>query len=742
MNRILKRAVCTIYAALIVVMAATTVVENVKGTAFAHLYFYGSQWFMLLWGLLSALGIAYLLKRRMKRWGLLALHGALVVILLGALLTHLTSYKGTVHIRGDQPTNQYTAMMAAHEDESHTLPFYVRLDRFDIVNHNGTRAAADYVTRFAIIDGAKTIHAQVSMNRIYTYRGVRFYQASYDTDNQGSYLSVNSDPWGVPVTYTGYALLFVSLVWLLLDPKGTFRQLLNSPMLKKGMLAPVILMAWGGQASGATLLPQETAHCFGELLINYNDRICPMQTFAYDFTKKIWGKTSYHGATPEQVLMSWIFYPQEWCDEPIVRLKSNELRQHFGLPRHTSVNAFFRDGSYILGPMVAEYAQGNQDALHKACAEVDATLQVVMSLRDGSALAIFPHTSRTGHTEWFAPSDTCLKDVPKADALFFKNLFPLIAGELRQGNIQTVDTILGKVSIYQRAHAGTTLPGNLRIKAEYLYNSIPFTTILFMANLTLGFTALLGMLRHMTANGKRRQRLSHDNMRVLLMVCLAASLLVLTFTLALRWTISGNIPLANGYESMLSIAWFAMLVTLVFSLLCKWYSTLACTFGFLLSGLALLVSHIGQMNPAIGPMMPVLNSPLLSLHVSIIMMSYALLALTFICSLSGLLAKSHAKELRMLSGIFLYPAITTLGLGIFIGAIWANISWGTYWSWDPKETWALITLMVYAIPLHTQSLAFLGSDRRFHGYMTCAFLAVVITYFGVNYILGGMHSYA
>jgi ABC-type transport system involved in cytochrome c biogenesis permease subunit len=203
--------------------------------------------------------------------------------------------------------------------------------------------------------------------------------------------------------------------------------------------------------------------------------------------------------------------------------------------------------------------------------------------------------------------------------------------------------------------------------------------------------------------------------------------------------------MSNGYETMLLMAWFIQLITL---LLYHRFRILL-TFGFLLSGFFLLVSHISQMDPQIGRLMPVLNSPLLTIHVSIIMMSFALLSLTFFCGLTALglrLFKKGGDEtiaaLGMLSRVFLYPALTTLGLGIFIGAIWANISWGTYWSWDPKEVWALITFMVYAVVVHTQSLPVFRKPMAYHIYVTLAFLTILMTYFGVNYILGGMHSYA
>jgi len=254
--------------------------------------------------------------------------------------------------------------------------------------------------------------------------------------------------------------------------------------------------------------------------------------------------------------------------------------------------------------------------------------------------------------------------------------------------------------------------------------SVPFATILFMVCLTLGIVSFL-----LTLFWQRRvlQRLTLGG----LLVCFCA----LTVCLALRWMITGHIPMANGYETMLFLAWAVMLLAMVASR----RFPIMLTFGLLLSGFFLLVSHISQMDPQITHLMPVLNSPLLTLHVSIIMMAFALLSLTFVTALTALVARRRSEEMRVLSLLMLYPALMCMGFGIFIGAIWANVSWGTYWSWDPKETWALIAFMVYAAPAH-RSLQLYA--RTFHIYMALAFLTLVMTYFGVNYFLGGMHSYA
>lgn len=753
----IKKISAALYVLVIVLMATASIIENFEGTPFAHQYIYGSWWFNLSWALLAGFGIAYILKQRVRKWDILLLHLSFIVILGGAFLTHVLSYSGMIHLRGDQPTNQYSEMISMEKTEKHTLPFYVRLDKFDVKYHSGTEAAADYATYFSIIDGRNTIHAKVSMNHIFNYRGVRFYQASYDTDNMGSYLSVNSDPWGVTVTYTGYALLFLTLLWLLIDPKGTFRRLLTSPLLKRGALSIALLTLFSivpQSSRAATTIDKATAASFGNLFVNYNNRICPLQTLAIDFTKKIYGKRHYGDANAEQVLMSWIFYASQWNNEPVIKVNSHEMCSRFGLPEYTCLNAFFHNGEYILGRYAAEYQQGQTDAFHKACAEMDNKITLIMQLQQGSLLTMLPDT-HNGRTTWYAPSDSLPQQLGRTKILFFKNIFPMLYSQVTMGQETTTRMLIDKLALYQKKNGGSSLPSNNQVKAEHIYNAIPFATILFIVNLTLGFVALLFTIRRMTTVHAPAISATQKWVNRCLSGMLMLSFLALSFSLALRWLISGNIPLSNGYESMLSVAWFVQLL----SIIAYRKAHIVLVFGFLLSGFFLLVSHISQMDPSIGPMMPVLNSPLLSIHVSIIMMSYALLALTFICGLTAFMIigvnrvrdMSHTgssntdiqiESLQVLSRIFLYPAVTTMGLGIFIGAIWANISWGTYWSWDPKETWALITFMIYAVVLHTQSLPLFRKPISYHLYMVIAFLSIIMTYFGVNYILGGMHSYA
>ncbi len=695
------------YAAVIFVMAAATVVEKMEGTPYVLQYWYGSWWFSLLWALLVAAGIVWLVKRHVRHWATWLLHASFVVILLGALLTHLTGERGVVHLRSKATVDWYFVMRHDGQAEQRTFPFSIRLDDFRVKYYDGTQTVSDYESDITVIRGEKETAGHIAMNHIFRYGRYRFYQSSFDADGRGSILSINSDPWGIPVTYTGYALLFFSLIWMLIDPRMAFRRLLRSDVLRRGLGVALLLAGWG-TASAAPVIPRASASAMGMLNVEYNGRICPLQTLAYDFSRKLYGRSVPGGYTPEQAFTGFIFWGEEWSAEPMKQSKRAEQQQ-----------------------------------------------QLIMLLRQGQLLKLFPYTS-DGKTIWYGPTDALPESMPRGQRLFIENVFVMLYEDALVGDWADFDMLVGKMNGYQQKYGGTSLPSPTQVKAERLYNHIPFATILFMFNLTLGFLSLFLVVWQVL-----RRRSLPIAFPVTLLWLLLLSFLALTLCLSLRWLISGTIPLGNGYETMLAVAWLVQLITLLsavhFALRRSSLALLLTTFGFLLSGFFLLVSHINSMDPAIGRLMPVLQSPLLSIHVSIIMTSYALLSLTCVCGLTALILagiyrwtkrgddealQSQLEALQVLSRIFLYPALSTMGLGIFIGAIWANVSWGNYWSWDPKETWALITFMVYAVAIHGQSLPAFRRPLFYHVYMVFAFLTLIITYFGVNYFLGGMHSYA
>ncbi len=706
----MKKITSTFYIVVIVVMAIATIIEKYHGTQYVSENIYGSWWFAMLWGILTASAIIYFLKRKVRRLSVVTLHLSFVLILAGALLTHLTARQGTIHLRQGEVT----------VDEA--LPFSIRLDKFNINYHEGTMAASNYVSQFTVIDNDSEVKGETSMNSIFSHRGIRLYQSGYDPDERGAYLSYNSDPWGIPVTYTAYGLLFLSLVWILLDPKGRFRQTLKETSRSAALL--IVLLLLPVAASAQRTLPRETAEDFGRLYVVYNDRVSPLQTFALDFTKKLCGKRSYNGFSAEQVLAGFIFFPDDWNKEPLLKIKGGAMKDRLQLPDMCSVNTFFNHdmGGYILGPYLREAYNGNNDAFHKDVMKMDDRLMLIMELRQGKPLTLFPYKSGA---PWLSPTDKLPEEMTAENKTFIQNVFNLLFEDALSGNWQHFGNIVAGMKKYQEKYGASSLPTATQTKAERLYNSVPFATILFMVCLTMAFLSVI----------RRRP------MQWLSIGILALSFAALTLCMALRWIISGTIPMANGYETMLLMAWMIQLMALF---LHRRFPIII-TFGLLMSGFFLLVSHISQMDPKISHVMPVLSSPLLSLHVSIIMMAFALLSLTFIIGIFSLVMPKNTELSTLnsqLSTLFLFPAMTCLGFGIFIGAIWANISWGTYWSWDPKEVWALITFMIYGIALHDKSLPWLRNPKHYHLFMVFAFLTILMTYFGVNYFLGGMHSYA
>ena len=668
----MKRLVWSLYVALIAVLAVATWVEYSQGTAFVCRYIYHSPTFCIGWGLLvlSALGVMY--KQKMwRRFPMFLLHLSLVVILTGALTSFLSSQKGTVHLRMNESVTQFV------EQETHLLkdlPFTMQLDTFYINYYPGTDAPSDYVSRVSCMNSENEsgLQTEISMNQVLDFQGYRFYQSSFDEDGKGSWLSVNYDPWGTGITYVGYLMLAVSMLAVLLQRRGTFRMLLNHPLLKPGSVCLLLLLASVELHAFTKKLPiisEAEADSLATTQVIYHDRVVPFNTLARDFVKKLSGKDSFSGLSAEQIVGSWMKYPEEWKYVPIIKVKSQELRRRLGVEGSSYVRIvdFFESEHYRLRELWHPDTSktGKPSSLEKAILETDEKVALVLMLCQGTLVRPLP------------------------------------------------------------ADGSVTPLSDVAVQAELIYNRIPFSKILFMFNLTLGFLSFGWLLaRGKWGNGWQ--------------VALLVSLLFHAVGYVLRWYIGGRIPLSNGYETMQFLA----LCVLVVAYLLRRRFPFVVSFGFLLSGFTLLVAYLGQLNPQITPLVPVLVSPWLSTHVSCIMIAYALLAFIWLNALLGICVGRESERLMLFSRLLLYPAVFFLSAGIFIGAVWANVSWGRYWAWDPKEVWALVTLMAYALPLHAESLSCFRRSKFFHCYMLFAFLTVLMTYFGVNYFLGGMHSYA
>ncbi len=649
MRKILKITILSAFTAVLIAMAVATFFVQ----SYADEHFYSTGWFCGLWAVLTAASLVVFIKKLYRKLPVFVFHISLVIILLGALMTHLTSKEGMLHLRENE-TADYFVLRENFFKEN--LGFEMRLDSFLIKNYQGTTMPQDFESHITV-NGEKSF---ISMNNIFKKNGYRFYQTSFDEDYKGTILSVNYDPYGTPLTYLGYVLFALSGLWILFSKKSDFLNLFKHPSLKKGGLFVLFVclnLTANSQTKQIPTISFDEADKIATKQIVYNGRIAPFNTMARDFVSKIYGKPSYHNLTAEQVVCGWIYRPDVWKDEKMILVKDADLQRQLGIEKYASFADFFDEN---------ENYRLNTVEITKAVRETDEKIGLILMLTSGKL---------------FQESDVKISES--------------------------------------------------KVNAEIIYNKINFAKILFMANLTIGFLAFFVMIF-----AKQFPKNVFKILRILLVVSFAFDLC----GYILRWYVSGRVPMGNGYETMLFMSLVIMGLALFFGKKLK----ILTPFGFLISGFTLLVAWLGQRNPQITQLMPVLNSPILSAHVSTIMIAYALLAFTFFNGIFSFFIKDEEKlsQLSVLSRIMLYPAEILLGIGIFLGAVWANISWGRYWSWDPKETWALITFMVYAVGFHRVSLKFLQNDRKMHLFFVLAFLTVLMTYFGVNYFLGGMHSYA
>lgn len=724
-------------ALLVIILICATVLEKQYGTSFTSSHIYGSPLFVSVWAITTLCSFCYLLRRKLyRRKATFLLHIALILILTGALLTYLTGLQGNIHLRqGEAPTQQYQD----RNGNKRQLPFKVSLQDFHLDYYPGTFAPMDFISSLKIENEGYTVEGKVSMNHIYSYHHYRFYQSTYDADGKGSTLSVSYDPYGIAVSYSGYALLILSFLFFFIEPHSRFRQLLHHPSLQKTTLLLLALIStYTVQANRPHTLPRTTAQAFGNLYVYYNERICPLQTMAKDFTTKLYGKPTYKGLTPEQVLTGWFFYYDEWKQEPMILIKNQEVKQILGISgKYARLADFTTPTGYKLEKL-------RQDTRHiqseRAIEEANEKFSLVSMLCTGNLLKLYPYRDmETSQLTWYSITDDLPLSIPQEQWTFIRYSMNYIAEKVAHHQFGEAEYLITQTRKYQQKEAAGFLPSDARIQAEKVYNHINLTCLLSVLCMTVGFLSFVYYCRQIIRNRPPQPVVDY-----LLLILSGIAALYLALLISIRGFVSGHLPLSNGYETMQFMGACAILLTFCFYRKTR----IAISFGFLLCGLSLSVAMIGEANPPITPLMPVLSSPLLSIHVMTIMIAYSLLAFTALNGVTALiLSTNHNNQgevirLQVISQLILYPAIFFLATGIFFGAVWANVAWGRYWGWDPKEVWALITLLIYAFALHADSLPAFRQPLFFHRFTIIAFLSVLITYFGVNFLMGGLHSYA
>lgn len=685
------------------------------------------------------------------------------------------------------------------------LPFALRLKKFELERYPGSQSPASYASEVEVLDGDKPpMPFRIYMNNVLDYGGYRFFQSSYFPDESGTILSVNNDPGKIP-TYIGYAMLIFGTIWLLFDKYGRFRILGRflkaQKFLSIAMLItlcatlPMEIKAESSQNDSfvpeeqippseeaikamvsALQSSKEVAKAFDNLLVqDFGGRTKPLNTLANEYIHKIIQKDSFLGLNPTQILLGMIFYPQEWQSIQMIATKSPKLRQILGLDESKKyiayIDVFSKDGRYILQNYVESAnltPQANRDTFQKDVIALDERINYAFLIYTGQVLRIFPD-SKAENNQWLYPLEAISSAVAQGDmerARALMDIYKSFAEGMQSGiNSATSNTLnannwqmaldaISAISALQRDSNAPNLISQAKIDSEIWLNTYnPFHTLTYpyiIISLILFFIILSGIIKNVPISAK-----THKVFYALFLILF----IIHTLGLIMRWYVSGHAPWSNAYESMLYIAWAAILSGVV----CFRHSNLALCASSFLAGITLFVAHLGFMDPQIGNLVPVLKSYWLNIHVSVITASYGFLGLCFMLGLitllmfilrnNALLSKSGAEsrnkriesailslsalnEMSMILGLFL------LAVGNFLGGIWANESWGRYWGWDSKETWALISIGVYAIILHLRLIVRANYPFIFASASVIGFFSILMTYFGVNFYLSGMHSYA
>ncbi|MBM0660525.1 cytochrome c biogenesis protein CcsA [Capnocytophaga genosp. AHN8471] len=655
---------------------------------------------------------------------------------------------------------QFHLSYGAREEK---LPFTLTLNDFIAEKYPGTENSyASFKSKVTVSGGGETFPYDIEMNHILNYQGYRLFQSSFHPDEQGTILSVNHDFWGTLITYIGYILLFGSLLAFMFVGKSRFRKL-NQQLkdLQSKRVAIVLVLCFGSLATAQTpMVVPDKAHAekFGAMLIQDDGRFKPVNTFSSELLRKLSKHDTYKGLTSDQVLLSMLLSPQAWYESDIIYVKkaNDSLHRFLGVPEGTKwvkpKDFFDANGQYKLSPLLKDiYNTNTPNQFQKDFKEVDQRIGLLNRALQGDIFKVFPVPNDPNH-KWISHLDYVNDTLQITDPLykqFIKNALPAYLILLQQAtetdDYSKADKVLNNIKLQQEFYSAEVLPSPAKIQTELWYNRINIFEQLFQAYLYLGTMLFIVLLWHIFIPKQIFRRLTQIGI-ALLWLCF----ILHTVGLIIRWYLSGHAPFSDAYESMIYVGWSAIGVGLFFSR----RSPLTVAATAFVTAMILMIAHWNWMDPAIGTLQPVLNSYWLMLHVAVIVGSYGPFALGMLLGVINLLLmivttrkNAHKinliqQELTIVNELALTVGLVMLTIGNFLGGMWANESWGRYWGWDPKETWALISIMVYALVIHLRLIPHWRGRWVFNFMSIVAFSSILMTYFGVNFYLTGMHSYA
>ncbi|MBC8237365.1 MAG: cytochrome c biogenesis protein CcsA [Helicobacteraceae bacterium] len=737
--------------------AIGTFIENDFGSARAKELVYNSWWYQLSLLFISVNLLLVMHKTKMYKITSRALfHFSFVIILFGAGITHFFGLDGMMHIREGESSDIITV-----QGKEIQTSFKLHLNDFTLTRYPGSRSPSEFSSAVTLIDSEENVKfdTDIFMNNTLTYKGYKFFQTSYDTDERGTQLSVNKDP-GVEITYIGYTLLFLGLILNLFNKKSRFQFLIskikNMPIAS--LLLPLLFFIQTPMHANSssyidTYLHEhkenslDLAKHFGSIVVQGPvGRMKPLDTQNREVLNKLTGKSTWNGMSANQVILGMFSRPSIWKKVDIIKVSTPKLRKLLGVDEKQKLvkftDFFTKDGIYKLTEQVEHANQlvpSKRGTFERDLVKVDERLNIAFMSYRGVLLTIFP-----------------LPDNERNKWVDFKTMFEMIDNkQMKRSTSRLLDAAYNRnynkgfeyiddIKAYQKEFGESVMPLDEKLNVELWFNQLSLFFKLSLGYLLFGTLLLIYAMSSLFLN-----KIMHPKVQLSISILSFVFLLTHTFGIALRWYIGGYAPISNTYETMIYIAYSAIIAGFFF--LRK--STLALSASFLMAGIFIFAAYLGEVDPQITNLVPVLKSYWLSIHVSVITASYGFFGVGAILGLISLLLyplrdkkrkhiDSHIKNIAYINEVTLTLGLTLLVIGNFLGGIWANESWGRYWGWDPKETWAYISIIVYVIVLHVRLIKSIYTPYLFSILSVVAFYSILMTYFGVNFYLAGMHSYA
>ncbi|MFK7811076.1 MAG: cytochrome c biogenesis protein CcsA [Maribacter sp.] len=677
----------------------------------------------------------------------------------------------------------------AYGSKVYELPFSIKLNDFIAEKYPGTeRGYKSYMSKVTLED-ERPYDYDIYMNNILDHEGYRFFQSSFHPDEKGTVLSVNHDQWGTRITYLGYFLLYAGLMGIMFFGKTRFKDLASSlDKLKAKKATLTIAILFGGLLGASaqehtaddghdhgnaiptqvqidsiietTIVSKEHAEAFGKLVIqDEGGRMKPMNTFSSELLRKLSLSDKFGDMNSDQVFISMMLSPPAWYNAEFIAVdkkgKNDSIRNVLGVPKGQefirATNFFDTKGEYKLAPYLDDATKAlTPNKFQQDLKDANIRLSLLDQALSGKIIKIFPLLDDENN-KWISAIEYRGGQFPVADSLygnFIKNAVPYYLISLRKaintGDYAEADKLLAAFKKNQQNHGSEVLPSDAKINTEVIYNKLGIFNLLYRLYAVVGLLLFFVLIFEIFKEREVWKAASY---------VLKGTVIILflwhTVGLILRWYISGHAPWTNAYESILYVSW----ATIGMGMLFVRKSTMTLAAAAFVGSMLLFIAHQNWVDPAIGTLQPVLDSYWLMIHVAVIVGSYGPLTigmiLGFVCLLLMILTTKNnkkrmelnLKELTIINELALTVGLIMLTIGNFLGGQWANESWGRYWGWDPKETWALISIMVYAFVIHTRLVPGLRGKWTFNFLSVIAYFSIMMTYFGVNYYLVGLHSY-